>query len=77
MVVYQVCSNSDPRVQIGPVYVEKYKKNLLENHLDQTLEIWYIALPSGPIPSLFKWQPQGPKWPCWEMGGMISEVKCT
>ena len=30
------------------------KNLLLQNHLAQMLEIWYVALPSGPIPSLFK-----------------------
>ena len=25
--------------------------------------IWYVALPSGPLPSLFRWWPLGPKWP--------------
>ena len=30
-------------------------KNLLrQNHLAQMFEIWYVALPSAPIPSLFK-----------------------
>ena len=29
-------------------------KNLLpQNHLAQILEIWYLALPSGPLPGLF------------------------
>ena len=27
---------------------------LLQNHLAQILEIWYVALPSGPISVLFK-----------------------
>ena len=27
---------------------------LLQNHLAQMLEIWYGALPGGPLPSLFK-----------------------
>ena len=26
--------------------------------------MWYVALPSGPLPSLFKWWPWAPKWPC-------------
>ena len=28
------------------------------------LDIWYVALPSGLLPSLFKWCLWGPKWPC-------------
>ena len=28
-----------------------------------TIDIWYLALPSGPLPSLFKLQPWGQKWP--------------
>ena len=33
-------------------YIENIK-NLLQNHLAQMPEIWYIALPGGPVPSLF------------------------
>ena len=33
------------------------------------LEIWYESLPSGPIPSLFKWWPLGEKWPCGGVSG--------
>ena len=32
----------------------KIFKNLRQNHLPQMLEIRYIALPSGALPSLFK-----------------------
>ena len=28
----------------------KILKNLLQIHLAQMLEIWYVALPSGPLP---------------------------
>ena len=43
---------------------EIYFKNLLlQNYLAQVLEIWYVALPGGPLPSLFKPRPQGPRWP--------------
>ena len=69
--LYQVCSNGGPGVQNGPAAgglgfkIEIYLKNLLlQNCLAQGLEIWYIALPDGPLPSLFKWWPWGPKWPC-------------
>ena len=31
--------------------IEIHRKNLLlQNHLAQMLEIWYVALPSGPLP---------------------------
>ena len=30
------------------------KNLLLQNHLAQMFEIWYVALPSGPLPVLFK-----------------------
>ena len=40
------------------------KSFLMQNHLAQMLEIWYIGLPSGPLPSLLKWKSQGPKWVC-------------
>ena len=66
--MYQVCSNESPCpgwVQDGPAlgepkfelskYIKKIFKNLLlQNHLAQMLEIWYVALPSGPLPNLFK-----------------------
>ena len=61
---YQVCSNEGPGVQDGPWQeghrfeplknIEKYLKNLLQNHLAWMLEIGYEALPSGPLPSLYK-----------------------
>ena len=36
-------------------------RNLLQNHMAQMLEIWYVALPSGFLPSLFKIKfPDGP-----------------
>ena len=70
MDLYQVCSNGGPGVQIGPAAgglgfkKEIYLKNLLlQNCLAQGLEIWYIALPGGPLPSLFKPRFQGPRWP--------------
>ena len=31
-----------------------FKNLLLQNHLAQMFEIWYVALPSEPLPSLFK-----------------------
>ena len=70
MDLYQVCSNGGPGVQNGPAAgglgfkKEIYFKNLLlQNCLAQGLEIWYIALPGGPLPSLFKPRFQGPRWP--------------
>ena len=70
---YQVCSNGGPRVQNGPVAggggglvfkKEIYLKNLLlQNCLALGLEIWYIALPGGLLPSLFKLRFHGLRWP--------------
>ena len=40
------------------------QKIFFENRLVQMLEILYVALPSVRILSLFKRQPQGPKWLC-------------
>ena len=37
-------------------------KNLPQNHLPQMLEIRYVALPSGPLPSLFKARSECSKW---------------
>ena len=70
MDLYQGCSNGGPGVQNGPAAgglgfkKEIYLKNLLlQNCWAQGLEIWYIALPGGPLPSLFKPRFQGPRWP--------------
>ena len=73
MDLYQVCSNGGPWVQNGPVAggggglgfkKEIYLKNLLlQNCLAQGLDIWFIAVPGGPLPSLFKPRFQGPRWP--------------
>ena len=40
------------------------KKLLLQNCLAQMLEIWYVALPGGHLPSLFKPRSKDPRWPC-------------
>ena len=34
------------------------------NHKSLSLDIWYVASPSGPLPSLFKLCPWGQKRPC-------------
>ena len=40
-----------------------FKNFLLQNDLSQMLEIRYVALSSGPLPSLFKSRSEGPTWP--------------
>ena len=55
------CSNEGPRVQDGsmpgsPVRTIEMNRNLfknllLQNHPAQMLEVWYVALPSGLLPS--------------------------
>ena len=68
--LYQVCSNGGPGVQNGPAQDNprfeswKYFENIhffLQHHLPEMLEIRYVALPSGSLPSLFKPRSQGPK----------------
>ena len=66
MVLYQVCFNEVPRVQDGlvpgvlgsiiEIHVHRkiIKIFLLQNHFVQMLKIWYVALPSGPLPGMFK-----------------------
>ena len=64
MVLYQVCSNEGPGVQDGlwpgvlgsniEMHRNILKSFLLQNHLAQMFEIGYVALPSAPLPSLFK-----------------------
>ena len=39
------------------------KNILLQNHLEQILEIWYVALQKGVLPSLFKRRSKGPRLP--------------
>ena len=61
---YQVCSNGGPGIQNGPeagglgFKNEIYLKNLLQNCLAQVLEIWYVALPYGPLPSTCMFKPR-------------------
>ena len=63
-----------PRIQDGPgpegsqvqtieMHRNISKNLLLQNHLAQMLEIWYVALPSGPLLSSFKRRSEIPKWP--------------
>ena len=73
MDLYQVYSNGDPGVRNGPAagggggsWVQKrniLRNLLLQNCLAQVLEFWYVALPGGPLPSLFKPRSQDPRWP--------------
>ena len=54
--------------------IEKHRKifcNLFsQNHQAEMLEIWYAALPSGPLPSLFKCGPGVKKRFCGRAGGL-------
>ena len=48
-----------PRARGSKVQTIEMRRNilknlLLQNHLAQMFETWYVALPSGPLPSLFK-----------------------
>ena len=70
--LYQVFSNDGPGVRNGPAsggggsWVQKrniLQNLLLQNCLAQVLEIWYVTMPGGPLPSLFKPRSQGPRWP--------------
>ena len=61
MDLYQVCSNGGlgpwgPKWPCGGGVLdsEMNQNLLLQNCLAQVLEIWYVALPGGPLPSLFK-----------------------
>ena len=44
------------------LYREMWKNLLVWNHKALCLDIWYVASPSGPLPSLFKLCPWGEKW---------------
>ena len=54
------------RVQNGPApgglylkhikYIKNIEKSSRQNRSAQMREIWYVALPSCPSPSLFKWR---------------------
>ena len=40
-----------------------FKNLLLQNYFPQMLDIRYVVLPSGSLPSSFKSRSEGPKWP--------------
>ena len=83
MDLYQVCSNGGPGLQNGPaagglgfkneIYL---KKLLVQNCLAQVLEIWFVALLGGPLPSLFKPRSQDPRW-SRARGPKFKPWKCT
>ena len=54
-----------PKKVLGSNHRNRWKifKNLLQYHLPEMLEIRYVALPSGPSPSLCKPRAKGPEWP--------------
>ena len=45
------------------IYKKILKNRLLQSHLAQMPEIQYVALPSSPLPSLFRWRSWDPTWP--------------
>ena len=46
------------------LYKENHEKIFMSlNHKAYSLDIWYVASPSKPLPSLFKLCHRGPKWP--------------
>ena len=47
------------QASIIEIHREILKTLLLQNHLAQMLEIWYVALPSGPVPIFI--QIKGPR----------------
>ena len=60
--LYQVCSNYIPGTKNGPApwvtfYIDLYTENM------KSLDIWYVASPSGPLPILFQLCHRGQKWP--------------
>ena len=73
MDLYQVCSNYSPWAKNGPtrghmfyigLYREQHEKIFLsETTRHKSLEIWYKASSGEPLPSLFKLDPWGQKWP--------------
>ena len=61
-----------PQTVLGSNHRNMWKilKNLLlQNHFPRMLEIWYVALPGDPSPSLFKARSLGKMAPCcWVLG---------
>ena len=62
MDIYQVCSNNAPGPKMGPPWGHvlhrriygKYENNLIGwNHKAWSLDIWYVALTSRPLPRVF------------------------
>ena len=48
-------------VSIIEIHRKILKNLLLQNHLAQMLEIWYVALPSGPLPIFVQMKVPGSK----------------
>ena len=82
----QACSNYVPGVKNGPatggshvlrslISGKTWKNRLVWNHQALSLDIWYVACPSKPLPSLFKLCPWGQirPYPRWHQGhGQLS-----
>ena len=51
------------RSHVPEAYIGKktWKHLLVRNHVAQSLDMWYVASPSGPLPSLFKLCPMDQK----------------
>ena len=47
---------------------------MLQNPSAQMFEIWYIAWPREPLPSLFKWWSHSPNWPSF-WGSQVGTIE--
>ena len=45
------------------IWWKTWNNFLVWNYMTQSLDIWYVASPGGPLPSLFKLCPWSLKWP--------------
>ena len=66
MVPFHYCSKKwiPCRTLVSMATERKNLKNLLDkNHSAESLDIWCVALPNGPLPRLLKLCPWGQNWP--------------
>ena len=72
-IVWVYCISRSHRLKID-FQDENFDNLLLYNHKAKSFDIWSVASPSGPLPSLFKSCPWGQKWPCSGLSHVLHKL---